>query len=446
MTPVEFIIAKRDGYVHPHEDIQQFIRSFTAGDVADYQMAAWLMAVYFRGMTREETKSLIVAMRDSGQVMDLSGLDGAKIDKHSTGGVGDKTSIILAPLLASLGVRVPMISGRGLGHTGGTLDKLESIPGFNVRLEPEQFLENLKTAGAAMIGQTNAIAPADRAMYAIRDVTGTVESIPLICGSILSKKLASGIDALVLDIKTGSGAFMATEEKSIELAQWLVSLACDLGTETIALITDMNQPLGRAVGNWLEIRECLETLNGAGPSDLRRLSVALGACMLRLAHTGMDWKEAIVSCERQLDNGKALARLYDLTRLQGGDVSVLQKPESYSPSRYQWQVTSSSDGWITAIDTRSIGITGVLINAGRKQTSDSIDPRAGFIIHKKIGDAVEKGEPICTIHSSYDHCKDEAMTRIRRAFHIGETAVAPPPLIKHFMDRHGIQPHNPFSV
>lgn len=446
MTPVEFIITKRNGGRHSAEAIRDFIRSFTAGNVTDYQMAAWLMAVFFRGMNREEAKFLVEAMRDSGRVMDLSDIDGVKVDKHSTGGVGDKTSIVLAPLLASLGVRVPMISGRGLGHTGGTLDKLESIPGFNVHLEPEQFLECLKTVGAVMIGQTDAIAPADRAMYAIRDVTGTVESIPLICGSILSKKLAAGIDALVLDIKTGSGAFMETEEKAMELADWLVGLGCDLGTETVALVTDMNQPLGRAVGNWLEIKECLETLNGAGPRDVRNLSVALAACMLRLANPGMNWREAILSCEAQLDNGKALAKFFDLTQQQGGDVSVLRVPESRSVSRYQWEVSAPCEGWIASIDTYSIGMVGIAIGAGRKQKADSIDPYAGFLVHKKIGDAVQKDEPICTIYSNLDECKEDAMGRIQNAFHIGSGAVSAPILIKSIIDRDGIQPHNPFSA
>jgi len=444
MNPAEFIIHKRSGLAHSDIEIREFIRAFTAGDVADYQMAAWMMSVFFSGMTRDETRSLVIAMRDSGQVMDLSGLDSMKVDKHSTGGVGDKTSIILAPLLASLDVCVPMISGRGLGHTGGTLDKLEAIPGFDVNLTPDQFLKNLKAVGTAMIGQTKNIAPADRSMYAIRDVTGTVESLPLICGSILSKKLAAGLDALVLDIKTGNGAFMKTYEDSTELGRWLVDLADDLGTETLAWVTDMNQPLGNAVGNWLEVSECIDVLKGSGPADVRELSLALGASMFRLANPGTGWQEARSACSAQLDNGHAFDKFCDMVDHQSGDTPVVRDPESYPRADQQWEIVAPSTGWVCEIDTFSIGMAGVDLKAGRTKTTDTIDPRTGCRLHKKIGQPVAAGESVCTVFAAKTADKSTITRRLEKAFHIGPDAVVAPPLLKAVIDRDGLTATNPF--
>ncbi len=445
MNAAEFIIQKRNGQTHSVQEIHEFIRRFAAGEVADYQMAAWMMAVFFSGMTRDETRSLVEAMRDSGRVLDLSGIAGVKVDKHSTGGVGDKTSIILAPLLASLGVCVPMISGRGLGHTGGTLDKLESIPGFDVRLTPDQFLKNLQSVGTAMIGQTDSIAPADRSMYAIRDVTGTVESIPLICGSILSKKLAAGIDALVLDIKTGSGAFMKTETQSAELGRWLVGLATDLGTESVALITDMNQPLGKAVGNWLEISECLDVLKGSGPSDVRELSLALGACMFRLANPGTGWEEARSACTAEMNSGRVFEKLCELVEHQSGDPACLRDPGSYPVAEQIWEVEASDTGWISKIDTVAIGMVGVQLKAGRTKITDSIDVRTGLVVEKRIGDRVERGERICVVHAP-DNVDPTAITsRLRQAFQISSDRIAAPNLIKAVIDQSGLMSSNPFT-
>lgn len=391
MIPSEMIIRKRDGLSHTSDEIREWIDRFTRGTIDDSQMAAWLMAVYWRGMTREETRTLVAAMRDSGSRVDLTSVSGKKIDKHSTGGVGDKTSILLAPLLASLGVRVPMISGRGLGHTGGTLDKLESIPGFRVRVEMDEFIRLVRTVGTAMIGQTADLAPADRRMYALRDVTGTIESLPLICGSILSKKLAAGIDGLVLDIKVGNGAFMKTESNARELAEWLVGISESMGVRTEAILTRMDQPLGRAVGNWLEVRECLDILEGGGPDDVRELTLELGRRMFQIAFPEESADRAREQCERNLRNGRAMDVFRQMVSAQGGDPRALE--QDYPLADAVFDVPAPDSGYLGRMDTYGIGMMAVELGAGRMRAEDAIDPRVGMVFLKKLGDPVQRGEP-----------------------------------------------------
>ena len=405
-------------------EIGYLVDAYTQGNVPDYQVAAWLMAVVLRGMTREETAALTHSMLHSGEVLDLSFLPAKKVDKHSTGGVGDKTSVVLAPLVAAGGLFVPMISGRGLGHTGGTLDKLESIPGFRVGLSVSEFHRVLKACGASMIGQTDKIAPADRKLYALRDVTGTVESPYLICASIMSKKLAEGTDALVLDVKTGSGAFMKKEEDAVFLAELMVETGERMGKQMVALITNMDQPLGCMVGNALEVQECIEVLHGRGPADLRELCLHLAAWMFYLAGASKTVAEGKQVSEEIISSGKAFERFRHMVELQGGDISTIDDPTRLPGTDHRVDVPSPRAGYVTSIQCEQVGTACVILGGGRERKEDSVDPTVGIVVHKKIGDKVSAGEPLCTIHCHSDAQAARAKKLLEESY---EIAAAPPP-------------------
>src|SRR5882672_5267928 len=398
MRAVDLIRKKRDSGELSREEIDFLVSGYTRGEIPDYQMAAWLMAVWIRGMNRAELAALTEVMLYSGEVLNHSEIPGKKVDKHSTGGIGDKTSLILAPVVAAGGLFVPMISGRGLGHTGGTLDKLESIPGFSVNLSVSEFRRVLAQCGAALIGQTAEIAPADKKLYALRDVTGTVESPYLICASIMSKKLAEGIDALVLDVKTGSGAFMKSEKDAVFLAELMVETGQRLGKRVCALITDMDQPLGRAVGNALEVAECIDVLNGKGPDDLRELSLVLSAWMFLLGKRVRSMDEGRELSEQMISSGKARDKFREMIRLQGGNAAVMDNPGLLPQAQEKADVKSPASGFVTGIMCEQIGTAGVLLGGGRARKEDSVDPAVGIMIHKKVGDPVSAGEPLCTIY------------------------------------------------
>ena len=395
---IDVIRKKRDGVELSRAEIEYLVRAFTDGDIPDYQVSAWLMAVILRGMTRGETSVLTDAMLRSGDVLDLSEFPARKVDKHSTGGVGDKTSLVLAPLAAAAGLIVPMISGRGLGHTGGTLDKLEAIPGFNVNLSVPKFRSVLAACGCAMIGQTSEIAPADRKLYALRDVTGTVESPYLICASIMSKKLAEGIDGLVLDVKTGSGAFMKEEKDAVFLAELMVETGERMGMSMVALITDMNQPLGLKVGNALEVIECIDVLRGQGPADLRELCLELAAWMFYLSGVATTVAQAKLDAAKLLDSGQALERFRRMVVLQDGDPAVIDDPSKLPTAQHTQVVTSPKSGYVTAMNCEAVGTACVVLGGGREKKEDSVDPAVGIVLHRKVGDAVAAGEPLCTVH------------------------------------------------
>jgi pyrimidine-nucleoside phosphorylase len=395
---IDVIRKKRDGIELSRHEIEGLVNAYTRGDIPDYQVSAWLMAVVLKGMTRPETAALTDAMLHSGDVLDLSSLPAKKVDKHSTGGVGDKTSLVLAPLAAAAGIAVPMISGRGLGHTGGTLDKLEAIPGFNVNLSVSEFRHILEKCGCAMIGQTAEIAPADRKLYALRDVTGTVESPYLICASIMSKKLAEGIDALVLDVKTGSGAFMKSEKDAAFLAELMVETGELMGTKVVALITDMDQPLGNKIGNALEVVEVVEVLRGGGPEDLRELCLELAAWMLRLGGVARTVAEGKQSSADLISSGKALEKFRQMVELQGGDVRVIDDSNRLPQAQHTLQVLSAKAGYVTAVQCEQIGTACVILGGGRERKEDSVDPAVGIVLHKKVGDRVSAGEPLATIY------------------------------------------------
>ena len=430
---LDVIAKKRDGRHLSAVEIEYFIREYTRGEIPDYQAAAWLMAVICRGMTRSETAALTNAMLLSGETLDLSGFHAAKVDKHSTGGVGDKTSLVVAPLVAAAGLYVPMISGRGLGHTGGTLDKLESIPGFNVNLSLKQFRDVLGKCGCAMIGQTAEIAPADRKLYALRDVTATVESPHLICASIMSKKLAEGIDALVLDVKTGSGAFMKRDEDAAFLAKLMVEAGESVGKEVVALITGMDQPLGMSVGNALEVVECIEVLRGGGSEELRELCIELAGWMLYLGRKVQNAEQGRSEAEKLLDSGAALEKFRKLIELQGGNPGILEDSLLLPRSRFTVEVTSDSNGFIREIDCQTIGTACVVLGGGRNKKEDAIDPSVGVIMRRKMGDPVGSGESLCTIHYNSETQAGEAATLLRNSFSIGETVGPKKPLVRRIV-------------
>jgi pyrimidine-nucleoside phosphorylase len=426
----ELIHRKRDGETLPPEAIAALVDGFTRGEVPDYQMAAFCMAVFFRGMDDVETVALTRAMLHSGDVLDLSDIPGAKVDKHSTGGVGDKVSLPLAPLAAACGVKVPMISGRGLGHTGGTLDKLEAIPGFRVDLPVERFRELVASVGACLIGQTARLAPADRKLYALRDVTATVESIPLIAGSIMSKKLAEGIDGLVLDVKVGSGAFMKRPDDARTLARTLAGIGRGMGKQVTALLTNMDQPLGRAVGNALEVVESVELLEGGGPADLRECTVELTAEMLLLAKVAADLPAARRAVEAAIADGRGLRKLEEIVEAQGGDPRALRDRARLPRAPRTLEVPAPASGFVAAIDTEAIGLAAVALGAGRARVEDRIDPAVGILVHRKLGDRVEKGEPLATIHhGERGEAPDRVAARLAVAWRVGAEAVPPVKLV-----------------
>lgn len=430
MRPVELIRKKRDGGEHSRDEIAVMVNGYTANDIPDYQMSAWLMAVVKSGMTKPEIAALTEVMLASGQVLEFSSLPAPKVDKHSTGGVGDKTSLILAPIVAAGGLYVPMISGRGLGHTGGTLDKLEAIPGFNVNVTIEQFKKILKECGCAMIGQTAEIVPADKKMYALRDVTGTVESPALICASIMSKKLAEGIDALVLDVKTGSGAFMKKLDDAVHLAELMVETGVRMGKRTAALITDMDQPLGRAVGNSLEVLECIEVLRGDRhpmSEDLRVLSLELSAWMFYLGGKSDTVDSGRTLAEEMITSGKALNKFRDMARLQGGgDISVVDRPNRLPVAAHSLDFKAATSGFITSIRCEEVGLASLILGGGRGKKDDVIDHAVGLFVHKKVGDAVDAGEPLATVYYNADTRLPDALKMLRDAYAIG----AQPPAAK----------------
>jgi pyrimidine-nucleoside phosphorylase len=428
---IDLIRKKRDGAALSTAEIGYLVQGCSDGSIPDYQMAAWLMAVVLKGMSREETAALTNAMLHSGEVLDLSFLPAKKVDKHSTGGVGDKTSLVLAPLVAAAGLYVPMISGRGLGHTGGTLDKLESIPGFRVGLSVAEFHRVLKACGASMIGQTEKVAPADRKLYALRDVTGTVESPYLICASIMSKKLAEGTDALVLDVKTGSGAFMKKEEDAVFLAQLMVETGELMGKRMAALITDMNQPLGRMVGNALEVQECIEVLHGGGPADLRELCIELAAWMLFLGGASKTVAQGKKVSEEIIASGRAFERFRHMVELHGGDISSIDDPSRLPSADHRVEVSSRLAGYVTAIACEQVGTACVILGGGRERKEDSVDPAVGIVVHKKIGDQVSAGESLCTIHCHSDKQAARAKTMLLESYEISAGPPAEKPSLIH---------------
>jgi len=430
MRVVDLIRRKRDSGELTRVEIEELIAAYTRGDIPDYQMSAWLMAVVLRGMSRPEIAALTEAMLHSGSVLDFSGLPGPKVDKHSTGGVGDKTSLVIAPIVAAGGVKVPMISGRGLGHSGGTLDKLESIPGFNVNLSLADFRRVLETCGCALIGQTAEIAPADKKIYALRDVTGTVESPALICASIMSKKLAEGIDALVLDVKTGSGAFMKKIEDAANLAELLVETGKRMGKNVVALLTDMNQPLGRKAGNAMEVAESIEVLSGTGPADLRELCLELAAWMFFLGERVKTVEEGKRLSSDLIASGHAREKFREIVGLQGGDIGVIDDPRRLPHARQTLEVTSPTDGFIAATQCEQLGVACVVLGGGREKKEDTIDPAVGLEFHKRIGDAVKRGEPLCTLHYNAAGRLAEARRLVETAYRIEpEKPKTIPPLI-----------------
>lgn len=427
-TP-ELIAKKRDGGELSEGEIRQLVEGFTAGEVADYQMTAFAMAALIRGMSPAETVSMTLAMRDSGSVVDTSGIKQAKVDKHSTGGVGDKVSICLAPLVAACGVSVPMVSGRGLGHTGGTLDKLEAIPGFSVSMETEQFVQQVKDLGCALIGQTADIAPADKRLYALRDVSATVESIPLITASILSKKLAEGIDALVLDVKVGRGAFMKNLRDARALASSIVRVGRLAKKQVTAFITPMEAPLGRAIGNALETAEAFEILHGRGPDDLRELTLILGAEMLRLGGVARSESEGRKQLEAAIANGRGAGRMRQIVRAQGGDARTIDEPDRLPQAKHQVAIPATKSGYVTAADALDLGLAAVAMGAGRTRADQSVDPRVGIVVNAKPGEAVKRGEPLCTLHVNDPDVDESLRRRIAGAFEIGARPPRPAKLV-----------------
>jgi pyrimidine-nucleoside phosphorylase len=430
--PAEIIKAKRNGEELSFDDINTFIQSYAQGKLPDYQMAAFLMATFFKGMTKTETLSLTKAMLYSGDVVDLSSVPGFKVDKHSTGGVGDKTSLILGPIVAAAGVPVPMISGRGLGHTGGTLDKLEAIPGFNTQKSLQEFVELVRKHNVCFIGQTKEICPADKKIYALRDVTATVESLPLICASIMSKKMAEGIDGLVLDVKYGSGAFMKTAANAEELAISLMSIAQGYGKKVHALITNMDQPLGRFAGNSLEVEECVAIMKNEKflgkhgydlYADTRELSLQLSAHMLFLAGTDKTVGDAYKRAEEMLLSGKAMKKFEELCQIHGGDLSKLPRPQ------HEIAIKAKSSGHIQAFSTESIGVAGIVIKAGRAQTTDIIAPTAGIEFHCKVGDEVKEGDVVFTLRGDDKELLKSAVPLLESAFNISLPKMTKPSLI-----------------
>jgi pyrimidine-nucleoside phosphorylase len=433
MRAYDLIRKKRDGGQLSSEELQFLVWGATSGGIADEQLAAFLMAVFFRGMDlQKELPAWLHAMLHSGQVLDLSAIPGRKVDKHSTGGVGDKISLALAPLVAVCGVRVPMVSGRGLGHTGGTLDKLESIPGFSVDLSIARFAELVNRLGVCLIGQTAEIAPADRKLYALRDATATVESIPLIASSILSKKLAEGIDALVLDVKVGRGAFMKTLEEARLLARTMVDLCKALGRGCVALLTDMDAPLGSAVGNAVEVRESIEVLRGGGPPDVRELTLRLGAEMLLSGEApgvGNDPLLARMRLETALADGGALRRFMQLVEAQGGDPSAIEDPSRLPQPKAKREVRADKSGVLTRLDAEVVGLAAVDLGAGRARKEDVVDHAAGLLLRKRLGEEVRAGDVLAELHAAGDSRLDAGEARLRAAFAIGDKAPAFRPLV-----------------
>jgi len=439
---VSLIRKKRDGGSLKSEEIEFLVSEYAKDRIPDYQMSAFLMAAFINGLADSEAAALTSSMLHSGKILDLSDIPGRKVDKHSTGGVGDKLSLNIAPIVASCGVAVPMISGRGLGHTGGTLDKLESIPGFTVDISLERYHEILKRRNLVLSGQTEEIAPADKRMYALRDVTATVESIPLIAGSIMSKKLAEGIDALVLDVKFGSGSFMREQNRALELAETLVAIGEQFGKQTIAYITDMDQPLGLAVGNWLEVKEGLDCLQGKGPEDVMMITHLLAGTMICLGEQAGSVAEGVEKSKKAVSDGTAWQKWLEIIEEQGGDTDLIINPDKYPEVSFIEQIPARETGYISEIDAFEVGIASLELGAGRKAKEDNIDPAAGILLRKKVGNMVEKGETIAQFFTNNRAELEESMDIFNRAVKISKIKPGKRQLVTHKVDKSGIHSWN----
>lgn len=424
MRMVDIIEKKRDGKSLSKEEIEFFIKGYTNGDIPDYQASSLAMAIFFQDMNDEERAALTMAMVNSGDVIDLSKINGIKVDKHSTGGVGDTTTLVLAPLVAAVGVPVAKMSGRGLGHTGGTIDKLESIKGFHVEISEEDFIKLVNENQVAVIGQSGNLTPADKKLYALRDVTGTVNSIPLIASSIMSKKIAAGADAIVLDVKTGNGAFMKTLEDAEALAHAMVSIGNNVDRNTMAIISDMSQPLGRAIGNALELKEAIDTLNGKGPEDLTELVLTLGSQMVVLANRAKTLEEARQLLNEAIENGSALEKFKTFLENQGGDASVVDAPELLPTATYQIEYKAQSSGVVSELIANEIGVASMMLGAGRQTKEDEIDLSVGIVLNKKVGDVVKEGESLLTIHSNRENV-DDVIKKLDESIEIQAQATTP---------------------
>ena len=437
MRMYDIIEKKRNGNILDKAEIEQMIAEYTNGGILDYQMAAMLMSIYFQGMNDEEMGNLTQAMAHSGDIVDLSKIPGIKVDKHSTGGVGDKTTLIAAPIAAACGVKVAKMSGRGLGHTGGTVDKLEAIPGFQTSLSRDEFFEIVEQVGISVIGQSGNLAPADKKLYALRDVTATVESIPLIASSIMSKKLAAGSDCILLDVKTGSGAFMKTREDAVVLAEKMVAIGELAGKKTIALVTDMNIPLGANIGNALEIMEAVATLRGEGPADLTEVSLELAANMIHLGGLG-NMAESRQLARQAVTNGKAFEKLVAMVAAQGGDTSVLYNPDNFAKAKVSTTLMAKDDGYIIHMDAQECGTASCMLGAGRETKDSQIDFAAGIILKKKTGDKISKGDVIAHLYSAHEELLKGAKEKLAKAITVASEKPVKEPLILARIDKEGL--------
>lgn len=434
MRMIDIIEKKRDGYELTTEEIQFFIKGYTDGTIPDYQASALLMAIYFQGMNHRERKDLTMAMVHSGDQVDLSKIEGIKVDKHSTGGVGDTTTLVLGPLVASVGVPVAKMSGRGLGHTGGTIDKLESFPGFHVELTKDEFIQLVNEQKIAVVGQSGNLTPADKKLYALRDVTGTVNSIPLIASSIMSKKIAAGADCIVLDVKVGSGAFMKNVADAKELAETMVEIGNSVGRKTMAVISDMDQPLGFAIGNALEVKEAIATLKGTGPQDLTELCLTLGSQMVYLAKKAESVDEARQMLISAIQSGKALEKMKSFITSQGGDVAYIDDPEKLPQAKYKIELPAKASGWIEKMVADKIGLAAMKLGAGRETKESKIDLAVGIVLNKKVGDPIEQGESILTIYSNSENI-EEVKNLLYHSIKISHAKISPPPLIHEIISK-----------
>lgn len=433
MRMYDLILKKRQGNTLTKEEIQWMIREYTDGKIPDYQMSAMMMAVCFQGLDKEETYELTMAMAQSGEMLDLSGIEGVKVDKHSTGGVGDKTSLALTPIVASLGIPVAKMSGRGLGHTGGTIDKLESIPGFSTQLTDEQFEEQVNSIGVSIMGQTKDLAPADKLLYALRDVTATVDQISLIASSIMSKKLAAGADAILLDVKTGSGAFMKEESEAVKLAQEMVDIGKSAGRKMTAVITNMDEPLGMAVGNILEVIEAIDTLKGNGPKDFTELVETLASHMLILGGIAEKFDEALSMVRGAVRDGKALDKFKQFVSAQGGDTRYIDHPELFEQAHIIEEIRSEQDGFVERINAQEIGICSLILGGGRETKDSQIDPAVGLVFSKKVADPVKKGDLLATIYGNDEEKVKQAVKHFKENFHIAKDQPEKPQMIKQVL-------------
>lgn len=438
MRMYDIISRKRDGYVLTKEEINFFVKEYTNGNIPDYQASALTMAIYFQGMNADETANLTMAMAQSGDVLDLSPIGGIKVDKHSTGGVGDKTSLVLGPMVAALGVPVAKMSGRGLGHTGGTIDKLESFPGFVTGLDEDTFFKNVNEIKIAIAGQTGNLAPADKKLYALRDVTATVDNISLIASSIMSKKIASGADVIVLDVKVGSGAFMKTEEKALALAKEMVAIGTKVGRKTMAVISNMEEPLGYAVGNALEVIEAINTLNGNGPKDLLELCLTLGSYMVVGAGVTESVEEAVNILREVINNKKALQKLAELVQYQKGNSQAVYDTTLLPKSSIEYKVMADREGYVSAIQCEEIGVAAMILGGGRETKDSVIDLSVGIILNKKVGDYVSKGDVIATFYANDENKLKAAVERFKKAYSFSDEKVSAPQMIKYIVTKEGV--------